>query len=85
MKRLEVHEAYSATCEDCGRDFLVLPRIIPYSEIEDFQDQSNKEFIEFLNSMGQGFFIEPPETITCTYCGSIFETIAPYEGDESDW
>jgi len=80
-KKVELRGAFVWDCDDCGREnFCTGPPVIQEEIDEIIEEYAEVEDLH-------GFhFAEMPETVTCKYCGEIFETQNPTktELDEDD-
>jgi transcription elongation factor Elf1 len=76
-RTVELHVAYVFTCEDCGRDSFVRSTVLePGSvNIDDFPD--NEEIRDWIEAVGTGNFCTIPTEVTCSHCGTKFDTEDP--------
>jgi len=69
MKTVELREALTFTCEECGRDVLV--RGMPFTRAQMKRLEELEELDE--GDMECAFFMIP-EQVKCSYCGAQFVT-----------
>ncbi len=82
MRVVELHQAFTWICDDCGRDnfsraIRVEPESIEGQEIAQLVNRAVAEANEATETLGlmvNGDWIMAPEVVRCTYCKSLFRT-----------
>lgn len=69
MKTVELREALTFTCEECGRDVLVRGMPMSRSQISQLEEEG-----EIDEEMGECAFFFIPGEVKCSYCGAQFAT-----------
>lgn len=60
---VEIHQAFLWTCDDCGRDNFERAITVSPETIE-----------EWVEGIGEGAWLRAPDRVTCSHCGTNFET-----------
>jgi len=74
IEKVELRIAYNWTCEKCGLDNFCRAVVVEMSE-EDLQELRGVHGVE---SHETGDFVTRPDRVTCSACGSMYETKDPY-------
>ena len=77
--KVELHLAYSWTCDDCGRGNFTHGMSPEYDT--ELEWQMKEHFGYGINDGGQ--FMMRPDKVTCGHCGETFET-EDWGGEDSD-
>lgn len=71
-KVVELFQAFSWTCDECGRDNFTRAITIPVETVQD--NMMTYEEIERLMEGGDGTFVAAPDKVKCFHCKMEFKT-----------
>lgn len=77
MPSVTLRTAYAYDCEDCGRENFVRAVIAEMSP----EDQAWLRTEHGVEECATGDFVMMPESVTCGFCGAVFEAKDEREGE----
>lgn len=81
--KVEMRPAYEWICDECGLSQFASAMLAEFSEEDRLAMAKSMGLVdEFCDEIPEdltGDFVTHPERVTCSFCGSEFETVHPHE------